>query len=40
MRLRSTHYYKVLSLLLGVWVISVTTGTMLFGVGEAVPCVI
>ena len=40
MRQRTIRYYKVLSLLLGIWGISVATGTMLFGMGEAGPCVI
>ncbi len=38
MRQRTIRYYKVLSLLLGIWGISVATGTMLFGMGGAIPC--
>ncbi len=40
MRQRTIRYYKVLSLLLGIWGISVATGTMLFGIDGGLPCVI
>ena len=40
MRQRTSRYYKVLSLLLGLWGLSLVTGTMLFGMGGVVPCVI
>ncbi len=40
MRQRTTRYYKVLSLLLGIWGLSLVTGTMLLGMSGAVPCVI
>ncbi len=40
MRQRTIRYYKVLSLLLGLWGLSLVTGTMLFGMGVALPCVI
>ena len=40
MRPRTSRYYKVLSLLLGLWGITLATGTMLFGMGVALPCVI
>ncbi len=37
MRQRTSRYYKVLSLLLGLWGLSLVTGTMLFGMGGAYP---
>ncbi len=40
MRQRTIRYYKVLSLLLGLWGLSLVTGTMLFGMGGALPCVV
>ena len=39
MRQRTIRYYKVLSLLLGLWGLSLVTGTMLFGMGGALSCV-
>ncbi len=39
MRQRTSRYYKVLSLLLGLWGLSLVTGTMLFGIGGVLPCV-
>ena len=35
MRTRTSRYYKVLSLLLGIWGLSLVTGTMLFGMHSA-----
>ena len=40
MRPRTIRYYKILSLLLGLWGLSLVTGTMLFGMAEAAPCII
>ncbi len=40
MRQRTIRYYKVLSLLLGLWGLSLVTGTMLFGMGGTLPCVV
>jgi hypothetical protein len=40
MRQRTSRYYKVLSLLFGIWGLSLVTGTMLFGMAGAVPCVV
>ena len=40
MHRRTIRYYKVLSLLLGLWGLSLVTGTMLFGMAEAAPCII
>ncbi len=40
MRPRTSRYYKVLSLLLGLWGLSLVTGSVLFGMAGAVPCII
>ena len=40
MRQRGKRYYKVLSLLLGLWGLSLVTGAMLFGMGAGMPCVV
>ncbi len=40
MRQRTIRYYRVLSLLLGLWGLSLVTGTMLFGMGGGLPCVV
>ncbi len=40
MRQRTIRYYKVLSLLLGLWGLSLVTGTMLFGMDGGLPCVL
>ena len=40
MRQRCKRYYKVLSLLLGLWGLSLVTGAMLFGMGAGMPCVV
>ncbi|MFQ5565231.1 MAG: hypothetical protein ACE5EU_02605 [Paracoccaceae bacterium] len=39
MRQRTIRYYKILSLLLGLWGLSVATGTMLFGMAAPALCV-
>ena len=38
MRPRTIRYYKILSLLLGLWGLSLATGTMLFGMDGALSC--
>ena len=38
MRPRTIRYYKLLSLLLGLWGLSLATGTMLFGMDGALSC--
>jgi hypothetical protein len=38
MRRRTIRYYKVLSLLLGLWGLSLVTGTMMFAMGAGLPC--
>ena len=38
MRTRTIRSYKVLSLLLGLWGLSLVTGTMLFGMDGALSC--
>jgi hypothetical protein len=40
MRQRTSRYYKILSLLLSLWGLSLVTGTMLFGMGGSLPCII
>jgi hypothetical protein len=37
MRQRTSRYYKILSLLLSLWGLSLVTGTMLFGMGGSLP---
>ncbi len=39
MRQRTSRYYKILSLLLSLWGLSLVTGTMLFGMGGSLPCI-
>jgi hypothetical protein len=40
MRQRTSRYYKVLSLLFGIWGLSLVTGTMLLGMSGSLPCII
>ena len=40
MHQRTIRYYKVLSLLLGLWGLSLVTGAMLFGMSGSLPCII
>ena len=40
MHRRTIRYYKVLSLLFGLWGLSLVTGIMLFGMAGAAPCII